>query len=127
MSYQSLAIPGTALVYAVQRILAGVALPIDVWDFALAVGFLVLVIIAFAKLEAGYSIYAALFLGAPLSRLSLIFPLMSFSRFSLLLFPCFVVLAIWGRRKWVHIVVFALFLAWLLVWSAKFYTGYFVA
>lgn len=40
--------------------------------------------------------------------------------------PCFVVLAMWGRRRWVHLTIILLWLWWLAVWSAKFYTGYFV-
>lgn len=126
MAHQSLAVPGTALLNAAQQILAGVAYPIDLFDFVLAILFLLLTLACLPRLEVGYTVYAALFLVAPLSRFSPVFPLMSFSRFVLLLFPCFVVLAIWGRRKWVHLTVIFLWLWWLAVWSFKFYTGYFV-
>jgi len=126
MSRQSLAIPGAALVNAAQLILAGRAFPIDLYDFTLAVGFLVLAVATTFKQKVSYVAYAFLFLMTPLARYSPIFPLMSFSRYALLLFPCFVVLACWGRRKWVHLTVIFLWLWWLAVWSAKFYTGYFV-
>lgn len=126
VDYQSVAIPGTPLIYAAQRILAGAAYPIDVFDFVTAIAFTALTVAAFTRLDPGYSVCAALFLAAPLSRFSSTFALMAFSRYALLLFPCFVVLAIWGRRKAVHLAIIFLWLWWLAVWSAKFYTGYFV-
>ncbi|MCL4531842.1 MAG: hypothetical protein M1582_01385, partial [Actinobacteria bacterium] len=99
---QSVLVPGTALLYAGQRIMAGSGHPRDLHDFACALLFLALSAIALFKLDAGWAVYSALFLLAPLSRYSPTFPLMSMSRYVLVLFPCFVILALWGRKKWVH-------------------------
>jgi len=126
MSHQSLSLPGVGLFNAAQQILAGAAHPIDIYDFVIAVAFIVFTISGFGKLDAGFSIYALLFIAPPLSRYSPVFPLMSFSRYALLLFPCFLVLATCGRSKIVHMAVIFFFIWWLAVWSAKFYTGYFV-
>lgn len=126
LAQESATFPGAALLFAGQRILGGAAHPIDLFDFTVAVVFLSLAAVSFAKLEAGYFTYATLFVLAPLSRFTPNFPLMSISRYMLLLFPCFVVLALWGRRKWVHLAIIFLWLWWLGVWSARFYTGYFV-
>ncbi len=92
----------------------------------MAATLLTLALVSIARLEAGLSAYSLLFILASLARYTPIFPLMSFSRYALLLFPCFVVLAFWGRHKAVHLTVIFLWLWWLAVWSAKFYTGYFV-
>ena len=126
MVQQWLTIPGIPLLYSGQRILQGMAYPIDMSDFVLAVLFLLLAGVALVKLRPGYSIYAVLFVLLPLSRFSERFPLMSFSRYMLLLFPCFVVLALWGQRRWVHLTVVFLWLSGLAFWSAMYYTGSFV-
>ncbi|MCL4369650.1 MAG: hypothetical protein M1380_01905 [Chloroflexi bacterium] len=127
MATQWLAVPGTDLLFAAQRILSGAAYHIDFFGLLMAVAFLLLLVVGFARLEVGYSLYALLFFLAPLSRASPLIPLMSFSRYLLLLFPCFVVLAIWGKRRWFHLTVVLLSILLLLYWSAVFSYGVFVA
>ena len=100
--------------------------PIDLHDFASALLFLVLTLFAFFKLDAGYAVYSALFLLAPLSRYSPTFPLMSMSRYVLVLFPCFVILALWGRKKWVHMTILFVRLCGLGFWTGMYYAGSFV-
>lgn len=126
MAHQWLTMPGIPLLYSGQRILQGVAYPIDMSDFVLAVSFVLLAGVSLIKLRPGYSAYAVLFVLLPLSRFSERFPLMSFSRYMLLLFPCFLVLALWGQRRWVHLTVMFLWLSGLAFWSAMYYTGSFV-
>ena len=126
MAHQWLTIPGTPLLYSGQRILQGVAYPIDISDFVMAVLFVLLSAVALFRLRPEYSTYAVLFVLLPLSRFSDPFPLMSFSRYMLLLFPCFIVLALLGRYRWVHLAIIFLFLCGLAFWSAMYYTASFV-
>lgn len=125
-AYQGIMLPGGALLYASQRILAGKGHPIDLFDFAVTLLFLVLTAVACWMLDAGWAVYAVLFLVAPLSRFSPVFPLMSLSRYVLVLFPCFVVLAQWGRHRRVHLSVIFLWLSGLGFWTAMFYAASFV-
>ncbi len=127
MAVQWLALPGTDILLAAQRILAGKAYHVDVFNFLLAAVFPLLAAAGIGRLQVGHSIYVLLFLLAPLSRASPYLPLMSFSRFVLLLFPCFAVLAIWGERRWVHLALILGSLLLLLYWSAVFSYGVFVA
>lgn len=123
---QSILVPGMALLYAGQRIVAGTVYPIDLHDFACALLFLTLSAFAFFKLDGGYAVYSALFVLAPLSRYSPTFPLMSMSRYVLVLFPCFVILALWGRKKWVHLTILFVWLCGLGFWTGMYYAGSFV-
>ncbi|MGI5835931.1 MAG: hypothetical protein ACOX87_05480 [Chloroflexota bacterium] len=118
--------PGAALLFALQNFATGTIYPIELFNFIVALAFLPLIVLVALRLGAGYAVYSALFFAAPLSRYLPGFALMSFSRYMLLLFPCFIVLALLGRRRWVHLAVIFLFLWWLVVWSFKFPTGYFV-
>lgn len=127
MTVQWLAAPGTDLVYAAERILAGRACHVDVFGFVLAILFPLLAVASMRWLEAGHSLYALIFVLAPLSRASPYLPLMNFSRYVLLLFPCFVVLALWGRHRAVHLGIILISLLLLLYWSAVFAYGVFVA
>ncbi len=127
MAVQWLAIPGTDLLYAAQRILGGGAYHVDVFGFFLAILFPLLAAASIGRTEVGHSLYALLFVLAPLSRASPYLPLMSFSRFVLLLFPCFVVLGIWGRRRAVHLALLTVSALLLMYWSAVFAYGVFVA
>jgi hypothetical protein len=127
MAHQSLSIPGIDIVFAIQRILAGDAYHVDYFDLSLAVGFLLLAVVGFRKLEIGYAIYALLFILAPLARSSPLFPLMSFPRFVLLLFPCFLVLALWGNCRWLHLSIIFFWILLLCYWAGAFCYGAFVA
>ena len=118
--------PGAALLFALQNFASGTVYPIELFNFIVALFFLPLIALVALRLGAGYAVYSALFFAAPLSRYLPGFALMSFSRYMLLLFPCFIALAILGRRRWVHLALIFLFLWWLVVWSFKFPTGYFV-
>lgn len=118
--------PGSALLFALQNFTSGTLYPIELFNFVVALAFLPLIFVVALRLGAGYAVYSTLFFVVPLSRYLPDFALMSFSRYVLLLFPCFIVLALWGRRRWVHLALIFLFLWWLVVWSVKFTTGYFV-
>ena len=77
---------------------------------------IVVTIVALRRLPLAYSTYIAAGLVLPLWSPSAVHPLMSMHRFTLTLFPAFIVLALLGQRRWVHgaiVAVSALLLAFL--------------
>jgi hypothetical protein len=127
MTTQRLSVPGTDLLLAAQRILSGTAYQVDGFSFLLALLFLALTVVGFARLEMGYALYSLLFLLAPLARASLSMPLMSFPRYALLLFPCFTMLAISVRRGRLHLAIIFWSILLMVYWSAVFTYGQFVS
>jgi hypothetical protein len=85
--------------------------------FLFAVG-----VAAFRRLPLAYSAYLAAGIGLPLWSPSAVHPLMSMHRFTLVLFPAFIVLALLGRRRAAHaaiVVVSALLLAFFTIQFAS--------
>ncbi len=75
------------------------------------------------RLRASFSAYMALSILVPMSTSSL----MSMPRFALVLFPMFVILALWGARPWVNNVVVAFSLSLLGLFTVFFSDWYWVA
>jgi hypothetical protein len=71
-----------------------------------ALGFLVLLVVltavAWRRFGAPYGLFCAVSLAIPLSVPSERWPLLSLPRFGLVLFPCFLALAVLGGRPRVH-------------------------
>ena len=67
--------------------------------------FAVLTVVAWRRFGAPYGLFAALSLAIPLSVPSERWPLLSLPRFGLVVFPFFLVLAVWGSSPRVHTVV----------------------
>jgi hypothetical protein len=76
-----------------------------------ALGFLVLLVvltvIAWRRFGAPYGLFCAVSLAIPLSVPSERWPLLSLPRFGLVLFPCFLALAVLGGRPRVHTAILA--------------------
>lgn len=70
--------------------------------FAFLVLFSVLTVIAWRRFGAPYGLFCAVSLAIPLSVPSSRWPLLSLPRFCLVLFPCFLALAVLGGRPRVH-------------------------
>jgi hypothetical protein len=87
-----------------------------------ALGFAPLVIMCAFKLRPAYAVYAALTFFVPLSTGTV----GSMTRYVLMLVPCFVLLAIWGRRSWVDRLVVAIFLPLTTYFAILFSHWYFV-
>ena len=85
-------------------------------------GFAPLVLMAVIKLRPAYGIYAALTFYAPLSTGSI----GSMARYVLMLIPCFLLLAVWGRRSWVDRLVLGVFLPLTTYFAIMFSHWYFV-
>jgi Mannosyltransferase (PIG-V) len=70
--------------------------------FAFLVLFVALTVIAWRRFGAPYGLFCAISLAIPLSVPSHRWPLLSMPRFGLVLFPCFLALAVLGGRPRVH-------------------------
>ncbi|MEI7645584.1 MAG: glycosyltransferase family 39 protein [Chloroflexales bacterium] len=86
------------------------------------VGFLPLVVMCAFKLRPAYAVYAALTFFVPLSTGTV----GSMTRYVLMLVPCFVLLAVWGRRSWVDRLVVAIFLPLTTYFAILFSHWYFM-
>jgi hypothetical protein len=75
------------------------------------------------RLRPSFSAYMALSILVPMSTSSL----MSMPRFALVLFPMFVVLALWGGRSWVNNAIVAFSLPLLGLFTVLFADWYWVA
>jgi hypothetical protein len=87
---------------------------------ALMIGVLAL---GFRRLRPSFTAYSGLSILVPMSTSSL----MSMPRFALVLFPMFVILAIWGDRPWVHNAIVAFSLPLLGLFTVLFADWYWVA
>ena len=75
------------------------------------------------RLRLSYTVYAALSILIPISTASL----MSMQRFALVVFPMFLVLALWGSRSWVNSAIVAFSLPLLGLFTVLFADWYWVA
>ncbi|HEV2037849.1 MAG TPA: mannosyltransferase family protein [Candidatus Eremiobacteraceae bacterium] len=92
-------------------------------ELAFTIAFLALMIAAFRTLRLSYSLYFAASLLVPLSTSSL----MSMPRFVLVIFPAFMLLALWGRNPIVNSLIVALFLPLLGLFTVLFADWYWLA
>src|SRR5439155_21376685 len=119
--------PGETLAVAVQKVFSERQLTINTFDLVVFMLFVVLTIAAF-RLRWSYGLLAITVLAPSLLHVGAQFPLMSFSRYALAAFPCFISLAAWaGRRpRIVHLLIITLWVSLLLVWTSQFVRGYWV-
>jgi Gpi18-like mannosyltransferase len=92
-------------------------------ELAFTLAFLVLMFVAFRMLRPSYSWYFAASLLVPMSTASL----MSMPRFVLVIFPAFMLLALWGRNPLVNSAIVALSLPLLGLFTVLFACWYWLA
>jgi len=93
--------PWQSLWTAVRVLVGGQFRVIEPFDLASAVLFIALTVAAWRTQPRIYGVYMAVMLGGSLTKVSEVQPLLSLSRYVLVLFPGFVVLARWCRdRPW---------------------------
>lgn len=129
--HQTTGLPGSDLLRALQTMFLGGearAGEFTLWfDFFCAALLLVGVIYTFRRLNPTYGLYSAmllLFILLPVSELK---PLYSFSRYVLAFFPLFMLLALAGRRGWVHRLIFYPSIILYLYFSGQFFLWGWVA
>jgi hypothetical protein len=75
--------------------------PIEALNLACLVGFALLAIFVTRRLPAAYALYTWPYLAVLATRQAYFSPLISVSRYMLVLFPCFIILGMWlARRPW---------------------------
>ncbi len=92
-------------------------------ELAFTLAFLALMVVAFRTLRPSYSWYFAASLLVPMSTASL----MSMPRFVLVIFPAFMLLAVWGRNPLVNSAIVALSLPLLGLFTVLFADWYWLA
>ncbi|HME82030.1 MAG TPA: mannosyltransferase family protein [Candidatus Eremiobacteraceae bacterium] len=92
-------------------------------ELVFTLAFLVLMIVSFRLLRPSYSWYFAASLLVPMSTSSL----MSMPRFELVVFPAFMLMALWGRRPIVNSAIVSLFLPLLGLFTVLFADWYWLA
>jgi Gpi18-like mannosyltransferase len=115
-----LTIPGLNIVEAVRQIAAGQIVAGNSLELAFTLAFIVFTIFLWKKLPRIYGIYAAALMLFFLARFGSPQPLVSMARYTLEIFPAFLLLAMWGRTPWVNRII--LYLSWLglLYFSGQF-------
>ncbi len=93
------------------------------FEFIFFAAFLILSIFVFTKLRKSYGLYCLLALLIPFATCSLI----SMTRFALVLFPVFILLAKWGaKRAWLNYCIIMLFSMLLSLFSVMFVNWYWI-
>ena len=92
-------------------------------ELAFTFAFLILMVISFRVLRPSYAWYFAASLLVPMSTASL----MSMPRFELVMFPAFMLLALWGRQPVVNSAIVSLFLPLLGLFTVLFADWYWLA
>jgi hypothetical protein len=93
---------------------------INILNLSLAVIFLAMTVISFRKLGAEYGIYMAVSMTVLLLRRTTLQPLVSMSRYVLVLFPAFILWGLWGRNPRVQRLIIYPSVALLLYLSGQF-------
>ncbi len=124
-----LAPPWVSVVHAFKLIATGLRThsTITVANQSIEIAFTLLIVAVLVaacwRLRPSYTAYMALSVIVPMSTSSL----MSMQRFALVLFPMFVVLALWGGRSWVNSAIVAFSLPLLGLFTVLFANWYWVA
>ena len=92
-------------------------------EVAFTILMIALVLVGIRRLRPSFTAYMALSILIPMSTSSL----MSMPRFALVLFPMFIILALWGGRPWVNNLIVAFFLPLLGLFTVLFADWYWVA
>jgi hypothetical protein len=93
------ALPGQGVVDAVRVLASGTFRLIEPFDLALTLLMTALTVLAFWRLPSTYAVYCAVMLTGALLKTADVQPLLSASRYLLMLFPAFVLLARLGARS----------------------------
>ncbi len=118
---------GGVVGYAIRRlnvgpqVLAGQINATTLLDILFTLGFGGLIIGVAAKMRPAYTVFTALTFAVPL----LSGTVSSMTRYVLMLVPCFMLLAYWGRREWVDRLVMGMFLPLMAYFTVLFSHWYF--
>lgn len=78
---------------------------VDALNLIVILGLIGMMFVIWKKLPREYFLYSILMLFAPMFRMTTTQPLVSMTRYALVVFPVFIVWGMWGRHPWVNRVV----------------------
>jgi len=113
--------------YAIQTLFSGNFTFVDLLNWAVVTLFVILLISGWRKIPLEYNLYTAGSLLIMLIRIVETQPLISMSRYSLTLFPAFLVLGLAGGNPWIRRIIAYTFIPLNLYLSAQFFSWGWVA
>jgi hypothetical protein len=93
---------------------------VDALNLIVTLGSLAIMVPVWKKLPLEYTLYALLMLIAPMFRMTTLQPLVSMSRYAVVIFPMFIILGMWGEKPWVNRLVLYTSVLLQLYLSAQF-------
>jgi hypothetical protein len=119
--------PWETYVYALQTLISGRFTFIDLLNWAVVTLFILLLVVGWKMIPLEYSLYTACSLLIILIRIVETQPLISVSRYALMLFPSFFVLGVASENPWVRRTIVYIFIPLNLYLSAQFFLWGWVA
>jgi hypothetical protein len=120
-------LPWDNLLASLELIAQNAASAVDILNLAVTIIFATMCAVVWVKLPREYGLYAVGMLLAPLFRMTTQQPLVSMTRYALVVFPVFILWAAWGKHPWVNRAVIYLSLPLNLYLSAQFFMWGWVA
>jgi len=115
-----LTLPGLNVVEAIRRIMSGQLVGENIIELVFSLAFIVFTIQVWKKLPRIYALYAASLMVFFLARMGYPQPLVSMLRYTLEIFPVFLLFATWGAKPLLHRLILYLSGLGLLFFSAQF-------
>jgi Gpi18-like mannosyltransferase len=112
--------PGFNIWLAIQNISRGIFLLVNIPDLIFCILFIAGTILVWKKLPAVYGVYTSGLMLLYLSTNTSVYPLLSMSRYVLVLFPVFIAMPAIIQNKIIHLIILTVMLTGLLFFSAQF-------
>lgn len=119
-------LPWTTLTDSWRHVVAGVS-QIERLNLALILLFTLILALGFRRIPFPYTLLAAAQIGLLLFRQGFTSPFSSASRYLLVVFPIYAIVALWGRHRPLHLAWVGVSLLLLLIICRAFLTGAFIA
>ena len=95
-------LPWDNILAALSLLFSGKGSIIDALNLVFTLGLIAMMFAVWRKLPFEYTLYSLLMLTAPMLRMTTTQPLVSMMRYALVIFPMFIVFAVWGKNGWVN-------------------------
>ncbi len=112
--------PGSNLWYSIQNLLHGVFPLVNGPDLVFALFFIAGTVLVWKKLPVVYGVYTTVFMLLYLSTTTAPYPLLSISRYILVLFPVFLAMPALVKQRKIQLAILVILLTGLLFYSAQF-------
>jgi Gpi18-like mannosyltransferase len=117
---RSFSFPGLNLWYSIQNIFGGAFPLVNGPDLVIAILFIAGTVLVWKKLPVVYGIYTSAFMILYLSTTTAPYPLLSISRYVLVLFPVFLAMPALVKQRKIQMAILVILLTGLLFYSAQF-------